>query len=161
MLKTASSTFIETVLSSSVAIGVLTSIAGVRVEIAGLQDAQHDGGDRRRCTRLLAGPAAAITMNFCRQLSRSFRMSTGTGFAQPMIGRFVVIAISGNTIVPIRSMCTAGFSDTRPRNRAVGSPSRSAVQACAASCTVREKTRTRKKLKTWAKSMSGKERLGY
>ena len=91
-------------------------------------------------TRLLAGPAAAIIMNFCRQLSRSFRMSTGTGFAQPMIGRFVVMAISGKTIVPIRSMCTAGFSDTRPRNRAVGSPSRSAVQAWAASCTVREKT---------------------
>jgi hypothetical protein len=83
-------------------------------------------------------------------------MSTGTGFAQPMIGRLVVMAMSGKTIVPIRSICTAGFSDTRPRNRAVGSPRRSADHACAASCIVKEKTRTRKKMKTCAKLMSGK-----
>ena len=36
----------------------------------------------------------------------------------------------------------AGFSDTRPSRRAVGSPSRSAVQACAASCTVSDTSST-------------------
>ena len=43
------------------------------------------------------------------------------------------MASSGSTIVPIRSMWTMGLSDTRPRLRAVGSPNRSAVRACAAS----------------------------
>ena len=60
-------------------------------------------------------------------------MFTGTGFAHPMSGAPLTIAISGNRIVPIGSACTSGFSDTRPSSRAVGSPSRSAVQACAAS----------------------------
>ena len=57
---------------------------------------------------------------------------TGTGFAQPMSGRFVNIAIGGNSSVPIGSMWTTGFNDTRP-GEAVGSPRASADQAWAAS----------------------------
>ena len=83
--------------------------------------------------RLLAGPAAAMIMYFWRQFPRKCWMPTGTGFAQPISGRLVIIASSGNTIVPIGSTCTAGFSDTRPSSRAVGSPSLSADHACAAS----------------------------
>ena len=60
-------------------------------------------------------------------------MFTGTGLAQPISGTPVTIAISGNTIVPMTSTCTAGLSDSRPSIRAVGSPSRLAVHACAAS----------------------------
>ena len=42
-------------------------------------------------------------------------------------------AISGNSTVPIQSMCASGLSVSRPSMRAVGSPRRSAAQACAAS----------------------------
>ena len=104
-------------------------------------------------TRLLAGPAAAISMNFCRQLAPRRAEFTGTGFAHPMSGRFVTIAISGKRIVPIGSMCTTGFSEMRPSSRAVESPSRSAVQACEASCTVSETSRTTNPDRSWAKSI--------
>ena len=56
-----------------------------------------------------------------------------------------------------RSACTSGLSDTRPSSRAVGSPSRSAVHACAISCTVSENSRTMNAMKICAKSMSSKE----
>ena len=81
---------------------------------------------------LLIGPAAATIMK-SRRWWRSRLMFTGTGFAQPMIGSPLIAATSGSSIVPIGSMWTMGFSDTRPSRRAVGSPSRSAVHACAAS----------------------------
>jgi hypothetical protein len=97
-----------------------------------------------------------MAMYFCFQLPRRFRISTGTGLAHPSTGRLVISAISGNTTVPIGSMCTAGLSETRPRLRAVGSPSRYADHAWAASCTVSEISRIRKTMKTWTKSMSGK-----
>ena len=74
-----------------------------------------------------------------------------------MSGTPLTIAISGNRTVPIGSACTSGFSDTRPSSRAVGSPSRSAVHACAISCTVSENSSTMKAMKICAKLMSGKE----
>ena len=69
----------------------------------------------------------------------------------------VIIASSGNRIVPIGSTCTAGFSDTRPSSRAVGSPSLSADHACAASCTERETTRRVNWMRIPRKSMPCKE----
>ena len=41
-------------------------------------------------------------------------MFTGTGLAQPRIGSPLNIASSGSRIVPIGSMWTSGFNDTRP-----------------------------------------------
>src|SRR3954453_19525951 len=83
-------------------------------------------------------------------------MFTGTGFAQPINGTPLTMLSRGKIIVPNRSACTTGFSDTRPSNRAVGSPRRSAVQACAISCTVSENSRTTNAMNTCAKSMPGK-----
>ena len=83
-------------------------------------------------SRLLAGPAAAMSAKSRRGFFR-YRMSTGTGFAQPIKGMGENIASSGNNTVPIQSMWASGFSVSRPRSRAVGSPRRLALQACAAS----------------------------
>src|SRR5690348_7758694 len=83
-------------------------------------------------------------------------MFTGTGFAQPISGTPLTMLNSGKITVPKRSACTTGFSETRPSRRAVGSPRRSAVQACAISCTVRENSKTMKAMKTCAKSMPDK-----
>ena len=88
------------------------------------------------------GPASATTAK-SRRGDRRFCMLTGTGFAQPMSGRPEYSASSGKTTVPIRSMCLKGFRVSRPSSRAVGSPNRSAVQACAASCTESDPTRIR------------------
>src|SRR5687767_627264 len=74
--------------------------------------------------------------------SRRFRMSTGTGFAQPISGAPVTMAINGKRRVPMGSTCTAGLSDSRPSNRAVGSPSQFAVHACAASWNVSDAINT-------------------
>jgi hypothetical protein len=52
---------------------------------------------------LLAGPAAAITMNFRFQWCPRRAGLTGTGFAQPMSGAPVNIEMSGKRIVPIGS----------------------------------------------------------
>src|SRR6516165_4859266 len=49
------------------------------------------------------------------------------------------MASSGNTTVPKRSICLMGFRVIRPNMRAVGSPQRFAVQACADSCTLMAK----------------------
>src|SRR5580765_5702969 len=76
-----------------------------------------------------------------------------------MSGTPATSASNGNRTVPIGSACTIGLRDTRPRSRAVGSPSRSAVHACADSCTVRENSRTMKAMKTCAKLMSMENRL--
>ena len=81
------------------------------------------------------------------------RVSTGTGLAQPISGTPVSNAISGNTSVPIGSTCTAGLSDSRPSCRAVGSPSRSAAHACAASCTDSDAIRTTRTMRTSVRSM--------
>src|SRR5262249_37709845 len=64
----------------------------------------------------------------------------------------LTIEIRGNSTVPIGSAWTTGFNETRPSNRAVGSPRRSAVHACAISCTVNENRRTIKLMKMLAKS---------
>ena len=79
---------------------------------------------------LLAGPAAAMYRKSCRGRFR-FDGSTGTGFAHPMMGAPAVMATMGRSSVPIGSMCRTGFSETRPRRSAVGSPSLAADQACA------------------------------
>ena len=71
------------------------------------------------------------------------------------------IAISGNMIVPIGSACTIGLSETRPSSRAVGSPRRSAVHACAISCTVSENSRTMNAMKICAKSDVRQGITGY
>ena len=55
---------------------------------------------RRPGSRLLTGPAAATNMK-SRRGWRRLRMLTGTGFAQPISGRPVTIAISGRTMVPV------------------------------------------------------------
>ena len=81
---------------------------------------------------LLIGPAAATIMKSRRGFLR-LRSITGTGFAQPIKGRLLTTAMIGRRTVPIQSMWTSGFNETRPSARAVGSPSLSAVQACAAS----------------------------
>src|SRR4051794_24853849 len=83
-------------------------------------------------------------------------MFTGTGFAQPINGTPLTMLSRGKITVPIRSACTTGFSDTRPSRRAVGSPRRAAVQACADSCTVSQNSRTTNAIKTCAISMPGK-----
>ena len=52
------------------------------------------------------------------------------------------IISSGMTTVPITSTWTRGLRLMRPSERAVGSPCRNAVQACADSCTERLKSST-------------------
>ena len=71
---------------------------------------------------LLTGPAAATTAKSRRGDFR-LRKSTGTGLAQPISGKPVVMASSGNSSVPMGSMCATGFKVSRPSMRAVGSPS--------------------------------------
>ena len=72
--------------------------------------------------RLLAGPAAATSAK-SRRGERRLRKSTGTGLAHPISGSPVIAASSGNSKVPIGSMCATGLRVRRPRSRAVGSPS--------------------------------------
>ena len=74
-------------------------------------------------TRLLTGPAARDDGEIAARVIAGCRKSTGTGLAQPISGTPVVIASSGNSSVPMGSMCTTGFRDSRPSMRAVGSPS--------------------------------------
>src|SRR5688572_26052561 len=114
------------------------------VDKAGPSAAMSDGNAtrttaaaRHACSRLLIGPAAAMTMK-SRRGSRRLFMLTGTGLAQPISGSPLMAEITGSSTVPIQSMWTSGFSETRPSIRAVGSPSLSAVQACAASWMVSE-----------------------
>src|SRR5690348_9564344 len=82
-------------------------------------------------------------------------MLTGTGLAQPSTGIGLNIASSGIRIVPIGSMCTTGLSDTRPSCRAVGSPSLSDVQACAASWIVSDTIRMTNEIATESGSSDG------
>ena len=55
-------------------------------------------------------------------------MFTGTGFAQPIIGRPLMAAMSGSRIVPIGSMCTmrverdAAEQSRRGVAKAIGGP---------------------------------------
>src|SRR5438093_5119493 len=154
MLKTARSTLRRIACPSSDAIGT---------ERFGSPSVTGETGSRRSTiaaptaiTRLLAGPAAATSMK-SRLGCPSCRGLTGTGFAQPMSGTPLIIAISGKITVPIRSAWTIGFSETRPSRRAVGSPSWSAVHACAISWTVSENSRTTNPKNICAKSMCGKE----
>ena len=85
--------------------------------------------------KLLMGPATETMMSSITGW-RKFRGSTGVGFAQPSNGMWLMAATNGRMIVPNTSMWRIGFSDTRPSMRAVGSPQRDAVQACADSGTL-------------------------
>ncbi len=60
----------------------------------------------------------------------------------PTAGHAFTRQIAGHTIMPHMSKCFAGFSVSRPSIRAVGSPSRFAVHACAMSCSEMESTST-------------------
>ena len=73
----------------------------MRTDDAGPSHARAAGSPPTTASRmLLAGPAAATIMK-SRRGCRSRLMLTGTGFAQPMIGRLLIAAISGNRTVPI------------------------------------------------------------
>ena len=89
---------------------------------------------RNAVRKLLTGPATAVRMS-SRTGFLKFRVSTGVGLAHPNGGKPSTIRISGMRMVPKGSMCTSGFSETRPSIFAVGSPRRLAIQACADSCT--------------------------
>ena len=85
--------------------------------------------------RLDAGPAAA-TNTMSRLGCLRFCQVIGTGFAQPNMKPAIMYIRPGMRIVPSGSMCLSGFSVSRPSIMAVLSPSCSAIQPCAVSCTV-------------------------
>ena len=73
---------------------------------------------------------------------RKFQGLIGTGFAQPKRSGPIPESVAtrsitpGTMIVPIMSMWGSGFTVTRPSERAVGSPRRSAAQPWADSWSV-------------------------
>ena len=146
MLNTASSTLSRIAWLRIAAIGTDTFVSpSVCGEIG--STASSDRGDQRN--HQIAGGTGRRHQDVIAAMDAAgCARSTGTGFAQPISGAPVTIAISGNRIVPIGSACTIGLSEMRPSSRAVGSPSRSAVHACAISCTVRENSRTMNEMKT-------------
>ena len=87
---------------------------------------------------LAIGPANEIQRPPFRGFRR-LRGLYGTGLAHPNTGCLKMMRRRGKMIVPNRSMWTRGLRDARPRAAAVGSPSRLAVQAWAASWTVMAK----------------------
>ena len=129
---------------SSGGIGIMLKTASSTLSCSALLE---ERGDRRRDIRLAErhaarsaatrsadrghdAPARDCSPDRRRRSARSRAadgadgaMLTGTGFAQPISGAPLIIAISGNRTVPMGSACTIGFSDTRPSSRAVGSPS--------------------------------------
>ncbi len=81
----------------------------------------------------MAGPAAATTI-MPRRGSRNRHAATGTGFAQPnmnttrpTVSSWLISRKPGSRMVPTRSTCTSGLSDSRPARRAVSSPMASAA----------------------------------
>ena len=80
--------------------------------------------------KLLIGPATEVRMS-SRTGFLKFCGFTGVGLAQPSIGIRATDAIKGSKTVPTGSICLIGLSVIRPSMRAVGSPQRFAVQACA------------------------------
>ena len=96
----------------------------------------------RAITRLLAGPAAATEHVVAPMDAAAGARPPAPASPSRSAARRSPARCSGNSTVPIGSACTIGLSDTRPSSRAVGSPSRSAVHACAISCTVSENSRT-------------------
>lgn len=73
-----------------------------------------------------------------------------------MVSPWVSVVTSGTITMPSgeRRMWGSGESDTSPPFHAVGSPPRSAAQACAASCTVVEKKNAgSQKTSAWKISM--------
>ena len=112
----------------------------------------------KKIAGVCAGMARYLDMDvtLIRVLWLAIAIITGVGFAQPITGTPPMMASSGNTTVPIGSMCTSGLSDTRPSRRAVSSPNRLAVHACADSWTVREKMRTRNSMRTEGISIADK-----
>ncbi len=75
--------------------------------------------DRNAVRKLLTGPAIEVRMSSLTGFLK-FRESTGVGLAHPKGGYPSTIRISGMMIVPKGSMCTMGFSETRPSIFAVG-----------------------------------------
>jgi len=61
----------------------------------------------------------------------NFLLSTGTGFAQPIIAKPDANAITGTITLPRISTCFIGFSVSLPSFFAVSSPSLNAKKACA------------------------------
>ncbi len=95
--------------------------------------------------RFETGPAPATRIcPFASSPGRKFRDCTGVGLAHPRRGMPAgpKIWIRGMSTVPNRSMCTRGLRLTRPRSRAVLSPMREAIQACADSWNDRLNKRT-------------------
>ncbi len=85
---------------------------------------------------LIPGPASATQTMSSFGLRRRWN-ATGTGLAQPNTkGEPNSSRMPGRTSVPNGSTWRMGLKLTRPSRRAVSSPSRSAIQACAASCRV-------------------------
>ena len=107
----------------------------VAVPWPGTRDTTNNPTTARIPSRmLLAGPATETRMS-SRTGWRRLCGSTGVGLAQPMKPIPESIPSSGTSTVPMGSTCLIGFSEIRPSMRAVGSPHRFAVQACADSCT--------------------------
>ena len=93
-------------------------------------------GVRKARSRFIAGPASATSAMSRLGWFRRWK-NTGTGLAQPnRNGLPVSSMMPGRISVPSGSMWTIGLRLTRPSERAVESPSRSAASACAASCSV-------------------------
>ena len=115
-------------------------------------------------SRLEAGPARVVRLS-SRTILRKLRVMTGVGLAQPtnmplkklspMKGPKMISA--GKSRVPMGSTWYIGLSVTRPCRRAVWSPSREAIQACAHSCTLSE-NRSRTNSKTAIRKLLGCKR---
>ena len=84
--------------------------------------------------KFISGPAMA-TIAMPRRGSRNFQAPTGTGLAQPNMKKilcggnsnWLISRKPGRMMVPTRSICLIGLSDSRPASRAVVSPSASAA----------------------------------
>src|ERR1017187_679769 len=85
----------------------------------------------RATTRFAAGPAM-VTRTSSRRRRRKFDGLIMTGLPQPMKAKLpwnTKMLIMGMSSVPTGSMCARGLSVTRPSERGVSSPSRSATMA--------------------------------
>lgn len=99
----------------------------------------------RATIKFAKGPAAA-TLRVPHFWSLKLKGFIGTGLAQPTTkGLFKITKNKGKIIVPKESICLRGFNVNRPINLAVGSPKRSAVQACIYSWMMAEKMMIKRK----------------
>ena len=88
--------------------------------------------DTYASTKFEAGPARAVMAMPCLGFLK-YRISTGTGFAQPNkrleppLRRLPSSRTPGTRSVPTGSMCRIGLIVTRPSTQAVRSPQRLAI----------------------------------